>query len=492
MADSIARLNFIIIGASVAGLSSAIALIQSGHNVVVLERESQLGGTSSMQSGCARVPPNGCKILYDWGLEEEIRENAAVSAGFDIYKYNTPDKDFIGSHRWDPEVLSEARGQFVQFLHKDLLRILYDAAIGLPERLENHVNLTEERDISFPRVDVLFGAEVVGIDCDAGSVTLKSGEIRTADAIIGADGASGVVRKALLQEEGAESDGTPTDLALYGVTIPEALAAKEGLTDPNTRLWVGPNRGAMAYCTGKENDIALMIYTPDSSPNGSWAEEAEQKLTDIVGACDVQIQKLVALAGPAICVQVQDHYELESWVSESGKVLAIGEAAHPFPPGAVYTYSIALEDGAFIGKIFSHTRDAKRVPEFLSAFAEHRGPRCARILETEKQTIRYMTLPDGEMQIGRDAAMRASHAAGRNVMDAPSGDLQDMHDDLRMVFGYDPADDADEWWMTWGRFRDAKTLVENNHDRPISWTSVSSSQTRYYTGEENGQWAKSY
>lgn len=44
-----------------------------------------------------------------------------------------------------------------------------------------------------------------------------------------------------------------------------------------------------------------------------------------------------------------------------------------------------------------------------------------------------MTLPDGEMQMGRDAAMRASHAAGRNVMDAPSGDLQDMHDDLRMV-----------------------------------------------------------
>lgn len=76
-------------------------------------------------------------------------------------------------------------------------------------------------------------------------------------------------------------------------------------------------------------------------------------------------------------------------MSESGRVLALGNAAHPFPvgastplrlcsslvdgkPGSVHSYSIALEDGLFIGKIFSHTQDRDRVPEFLSAFQEHR------------------------------------------------------------------------------------------------------------------------
>ncbi|KAJ7075177.1 hypothetical protein B0H15DRAFT_956740 [Mycena belliarum] len=72
----------------------------------------------------------------------------------------------------------------------------------------------------------------------------------------------------------------------------------------------------------------------------------------------------------------------------------------------------------------------------------------------DKQLISTITLPDGEMQVQRDAAMRASHAMGRNVMDAPDSELHEMHDEMRMVFGYEPEDDADEWWMTWGRFRD--------------------------------------
>ncbi|KAJ7033308.1 hypothetical protein C8F04DRAFT_1261119 [Mycena alexandri] len=82
-----------------------------------------------------------------------------------------------------------------------------------------------------------------------------------------------------------------------------------------------------------------------------------------------------------------------------------------------------------------------------------------------------MTLPFGPMQAERDAAMRASKAAGRNVIDAGEAHLQGMWDDMRMVhvpglvrptythsvlsFGYDPADDADDWWMSWGQLRDA-------------------------------------
>ncbi|KAJ6520801.1 hypothetical protein DFH09DRAFT_1426764 [Mycena vulgaris] len=53
------------------------------------------------------------------------------------------------------------------------------------------------------------------------------------------------------------------------------------------------------------------------------------------------------------------------------------------------------------------------------------------------------------------------------VMDAPDSDLQGMHDDMLMVFGYEPEDDADEWWMTWGRFRDSNTAEKQNSS--IDW-----------------------
>lgn len=69
-----------------------------------------------------------------------------------------------------------------------------------------------------PRVTVLFGAEVVEVDCETCTVTLRSGEIHGGDAIIGADGARGVVRRTLLQEEDVlpHKDDAPTGLALYG------------------------------------------------------------------------------------------------------------------------------------------------------------------------------------------------------------------------------------------------------------------------------------
>ncbi|KAJ7452772.1 hypothetical protein B0H11DRAFT_2072946 [Mycena galericulata] len=459
MAKSVAGLNFIIVGASISGLASAIALKASGHNVLVLEKEPQLGRTGS-RSGCARVPPNGCKILFDWGLEEETKASAEIAGVFTVYKYdggNANAPDFIGLNQFEPNLLSEARGHFVQFRHQDLVHILYD-------------KLTKREEESTPRVVVVFGAEVVEIDCDACTVTTRSGETHTGDAVLGADGVCGVVRRTLMVEEGVEPSAfkNPTGLTMYSGTIPMSLIANDPdlamfYQYPKNTVLMGSNRGALTNVAGTQNDIALVVYTPDNAEDGSWAEDSERQVTDIIGPCAPQLQKLASLAGPPICVQIQDHYELESWVSESGRVLVLGEAAHPFPAAALHAYSIALEDGAFIGKIFSHTRNRDRIPEFLYAFQEHRGQRCARIREMEKQIIGTITLPDGEMQLKRDAAMRASHAMGRNVMDAPDSDLQDMHDDMRMIFGYEPEDDADEWWMTWGRFRDSETAAEQNN-----------------------------
>ncbi|KAJ7148147.1 hypothetical protein C8R43DRAFT_1129294 [Mycena crocata] len=444
-------LSFIVVGASVAGLASAVALKKSGHNVLVLEKDAQLGGTGPIPGGgCARVPPNGAKILSDWGLDDEIKEHTSTSAGFGIYKYNggKPDgRDFLGIERWDPELLSEARGEFLQFRHRELLRILYDAAVGPPpaddsSHRPNDRKMKRAEDYT-PRVTVLLGAEVTSVDCESCSVTLRSGDMHTADAIIGADGLRGVVRQVLTGEEDASpEDDVFTGLAMYGAMIPKALAIQDPdlhlfLEWPETSLSLGSHRGTIAISTGKEKDIALWLYTPDSTQDGSWKEDADPKLSEVLGSCDVHLQKLAALAGPTTCIQVQDHYDLESWVSASGRVMVLGEAAHPFPPAALHAYSIALEDGAFIGKIFSHTRDRNRIPEFLEE-------RCTRIRDIEKVYItHFITLPDGEMQEAREAAMRANHAAGRNVVGSAESDLQHMLDDTRMIFSYDPSDDAD-------------------------------------------------
>lgn len=44
-----------------------------------------------------------------------------------------------------------------------------------------------------------------------------------------------------------------------------------------------------------------------------------------------------------------------------------------------------------------------------------------------------MTLPDGPMQVGRDAAMRMNTAEGRDVMDTPNSDQEAMLDEMRLL-----------------------------------------------------------
>ncbi|KAJ7354396.1 hypothetical protein DFH08DRAFT_854755 [Mycena albidolilacea] len=455
------RLKFIIVGASTAGLSSAIALKAAGHDVLVLERDSEVGGPRTIPTGGVRLPPNGCKILFDWGLEAEIRANAVVGEGFTVYKYagKDSDRDYLGTHRWDPELLSEARGDFLQMRHADLLRILYDAALREPSRRQTNGHTSRST------VTIEFGAEVVDADFDACSVTLRSGVVHRGDVLIGADGASGFIRQRLLTEEDEPADDEFNGLAVYSAIIPKRLAVtdselKKLYKYPQKNMVtfsVGSNRGAQAFLAGKDEDVVFWVYTPDSVQDGTWTQPAERNIKDIVGACDPLIERLALLSGPATCVQIKNHYELDSWVSDSGKVVVLGEAAHPFPIISLHTYSVAIEDGAFIGKIFSHTSDPGRIMEFLHAFQENRKPRCTHIDLSERQYINVMALRDGPMQAARDAAFRANEAAGRNVMDSGDLDLQQMWDDMRTVFGYDPADDADEWWVSWGRLRDAPT-----------------------------------
>ncbi|KAJ7348474.1 hypothetical protein DFH08DRAFT_866037 [Mycena albidolilacea] len=444
-------LTFIIVGASVSGLASAIALKSVGHNVVILEKEIQLGGGGSVPngSGCARIPPNGCKILLEWGLEAEIKANSVSVSGFSAYKYaerEASGPDHLGINRYDEEMLSEARGAYSHFAHQDLVRILYEFAV----KPASYLGTAETAQLC-----VIFGAEVVHIDSEACSVTLRSGEIHKGDAIIGADGINGVVRRFLMEEEEASSErDVPTGLAVYSAIVPNTLVQEHDLSvfcHYLCTIWAGPDRGLKTFSVGKENDISLLIYTPDSTQDGTWTQETEKPITDVLGPCDKHILKIAALAGPATCLQIKQHYDLESWVSKSGRVLALGDAAHPFPPGSVQTYAVALEDGKFIGKIFSHTVNPARVPEFLRAFQEHREPRCTRIRQMEMEYISFLTLPDGELQEERDASMRELHAAGQDVFE---GDLEQLQEDLRMVFGYEASDDADEWWMAWGRYRD--------------------------------------
>ncbi|KAJ7090826.1 hypothetical protein B0H15DRAFT_246586 [Mycena belliarum] len=261
-------LRFIIVGASIAGLTSAIALKATGHIVLVLEKEPQLGGSQARPSAGARVPLNGCKVLFDWGLEAELRDSAVVGDGLMFHKYGDTNEppEYIGLSLWHPELLRDARGDFLQMRYRELLRMLYNTAIK--------PNNTEQIGSSV-QVSVLFNTEVVDIDSELCSVTLRSGETHRGDTIIGADGAAGVVRNFLMKEHlGEDSEPAkdiPTGLAVYSAAIPRTVALKhaklaklyEHSQSKKVHVFLGNNRGAkISIASGKgPRSIARLIYT---------------------------------------------------------------------------------------------------------------------------------------------------------------------------------------------------------------------------------------
>ncbi|KAF7310326.1 FAD-binding-3 domain-containing protein [Mycena indigotica] len=442
-------LSFIVVGASVAGLASAIALSDAGHRVRVLEAAAALGGGAAVP-GCARVPPNAYKILAGWGLEDALRQVAVENAGFGVYKYASDlpggARDLMGLNTWDPELLEDARGTFMFTTHAALLRLLYARAQS-------------------PRVEIRFGAAVAAVDgaADAPSVTLSSGEVIRGDAVIGADGARGVVRRMLLDAEEVPRGEEEEDLGMtiYCSVVPHALAKEHRELDsfyefPESTVSMGSGVGAVTDMD-ENRDLFFFLYTPSPAlaHSGTWTAPAPASMAEVIADApsDGPLKLLASLAGPTIALPYTTPYDLESWVSESGRVLALGEAAHPLPACALHTYSLALEDALFLGRVFGHTAAPGRVPELLYAFEEHRRARCASIRGIDAAYIGMITTPDGPAQAGRDAMMRANAAAGRNVFQA-EGDMQEMLDETRMVFSYDAADDADEWWVSWGRYRE--------------------------------------
>ncbi|KAI0689215.1 hypothetical protein C8T65DRAFT_110422 [Cerioporus squamosus] len=432
-------ISFVIVGGGIAGLACALALRRVGHRVVVLER---LSSDAARGEHGVRVPPNLSKILFHWGLKDVILSRASITTKLVIMKYESG--EHLGEHRWDAEMLKETQGLFLMLSHAELYDILLDAAMALG-------------------ADVRFDHHVVEVDAPGWAVILSTGQRISGDVLVGADGALGECRTAVL---GRRDLGSATGLAVYDTLVPLDYVARFD-THVSEKGWhfnaFGRGRAIVAYRIRGSEDIALQLYAADTGEYGCYGDAASVDLADITKDSeiseDASLGKAVRGARKATRLSMRHHLDLDDWVAQDGRLVLIGEAAHPFPPSSLQGTAMAVEDGAVLAKLFSHLSSEDQIDSFLCAFQEIRQSRVQNVREAELSGIAMITA-DGPEAAARDASLRAKAAKGMNVLEG-DGSAESMWEEYSVLFGYDCEDEADEWWVQWGRLPSGKTPRHN-------------------------------
>ncbi|KAF9072444.1 hypothetical protein BDP27DRAFT_413861 [Rhodocollybia butyracea] len=258
------------------------------------------------------------KILQDWGIEDEFKK---ISSKPDTINMLSFAGWYLGSFRWDSEVLKETRGEFGLTTYGALQALLYRTALS-------------------SGASIRFGAKVVSLSpCSKyPSVTLACGEVIHADVLVGADGVNGVTRKYITSNEGVSKEtgigAERADLCMFSVSIPKQsiledpeLAYLINRRNNDMFVWLGYTSAAVGFPSGESCDFSLYVYGPD---------DQTRDLPSILRGAEPSLIKLARLATGfhghsehRTPTPLAHEYVLDKWTED--KLVVIGEAAHPLP-----------------------------------------------------------------------------------------------------------------------------------------------------------------
>ncbi|KAJ8071970.1 hypothetical protein PM082_015528 [Marasmius tenuissimus] len=417
-------LRFVIVGGGITGLACAIGLRLIGHSVVVLERKSAFNMRRT--EGC-RIPPNLSKILYRWGLRESLRK-VSLRCGY-IHMLQLTTKEYLGSYVWDDELLSETEGDLSFIQYQELWDLLYRLAVR--SGTEYH-----------------FDAEAVCVDPEQSFVALQTGVVVSGDVIVGADGLNGLCVQYMEDSDTPLSD---TGIELTSITAPkQALMNHLGIPPSGESdftdmfIWSGEDRSVLCFPTPDYDGEGC--EGSDTRPTTSRMKSEDPLISVFAYTSDSSLGSNVRSKSTNIPMRGV----LPKWVKE--RLVVIGSAAHPLPPGSLQSQALGVEDGAVLARLFSHINSEVQIDVLLGAFEELRIPRCDEIHTKEYGVVFYMTMSTTQAQDYRRPTISTGGDAlpGSTVISADlnlEGTVEEK--EIREIFSYDPVDEADRWWLDW-------------------------------------------
>ena len=352
-----------IAGAGIAGLTTALALLQQGFKVEVFEQASQLG---ELGAGL-QISPNGSRVLMALGLGEALQSVVSQARGKEIRMWNT-------GQRWKLFDLGDdcmARfGAPYWMVHRgDLHRVLLDAFEARSDR------------------PVRLNARVVNAFSTASGVTfeLNDGSEHSASALLAADGVHSVLREQLLGEDKAQFTGLLAWRGLVPVErVSEHLRAQVGTN------WVGPGAHVITYpVRGGALMNVVGIIEREGWRSESWTERGTHaELLQDFGHWHADVCELMSAIDQPFKWALLGRAPQTGWAQ--GNICLLGDAAHPTLPFLAQGANMAIEDAAVMARCLALDEPTEQA---LARFEKLRWQRTADIVNRSRDNAQRFHNP---------------------------------------------------------------------------------------------------
>ncbi|MGN1056826.1 MAG: FAD-dependent monooxygenase [Comamonas sp.] len=364
----------LIAGAGIGGLTAALALLQRGHQVLVLEQAAVLGEVGAG----LQLSANATRALELLGLKEPLHNIAAEPSGKEIRLWNS-------GRTWKlfdfgEQSIARWGSPYYMAYRPDLHRILYEAVLQQsPECVRLNTKITRfEQD----------GADSVWVED-------TQGQRYEGRALIGADGVHSPIRQQLFGDSKPEKSGC---IAWRGVIPIEQLPA--GFQRPVGTNWVGPGRHVIHYpLRGGKLLNFVGIVEKDIDIAESWTQiGTHEECHDDFAGWHADVHTMIEHIERPFKWTLLARPPLTTW--SQGLVTLLGDAAHPTLPFLAQGAAMAIEDGYVIAQALHKFAD---VSEALRQFEQARVARTNEIVSKSTENGRRFHNPELANEQGANA-----------------------------------------------------------------------------------------
>ena len=318
----------IISGGGIGGLTAALVLAQDGHAVTVLEQAATFGEIGAgIQLG-----PNIFRMFELLGLTAAINRVAFFPDGLAMNDVQTGE-------------------QVVRVPLGDAALAAYGFPYGVIYRADLHDVLLNACRAQ-PGVTLRTATQVASFDQSADGVTvsLASGEILQADALIGADGMWSRIREAVV------GDGKPrvSGHVAYRAVLKRA-DVPPGLWSNDVVLWGGEKTHLVHYPLRRGELFNLVAVFHSTHYREGWnsggnTAELTERFADACPPVRALLAKIDTWKMWVLC----DREPVKNWTDR--RVTLLGDAAHPMLQYLAQGAGQAIEDAVVLREALRHTR----------------------------------------------------------------------------------------------------------------------------------------